>query len=314
MTDSYSHTYRSNGVVYYDLTHPAPMFEPLDGDLTRPDLRRPVGESQPVCGHGQGVRVQKPDHPAAAGYFQWGAFCLDEHFATHVDSQCHFITTDPALQIENPDRRHAHEFTLGELIGPIVYVDISERVTAELARNDGQPSPHIAVSDFSNTSRATVRVDDIEAVEKHIVDGAYIVFNTGWETTYRGAAPENPWYHPYNNGLNHPGVTPEVVDWLIMLEERRGVRINGMVADNIAVESGHSLLGDDGSVDVVPARIGGPYLHAIGLQRGWKLVENAANLSLLAGHAQGSGTLFVGASRIVGVSGTPARLVAMYRA
>ena len=112
--------------------------------------------------------------------------------------------------------------------------------------------------------------------------------------------------------MNHPGVTPEVVDWLIALEDEKGFRINGLVADNIAIESGESLLGKDGSVDEQPARINGPYLHAIGLQRGWKLVENAANLDQLQGMPQGKGTLIVGASRIIGVSGAPARVIAMY--
>ena len=63
---------------------------------------------------------------------------MDEHFATHVDSQCHFVTTDPELTIDQPDRRYAHEFTLGDLIGPLVYIDISERVDAELKKNSGQ--------------------------------------------------------------------------------------------------------------------------------------------------------------------------------
>ena len=99
---------------------------------------------------------------------------------------------------------------------------------------------------------------------------------------------------------------------MIALEEEKGIRINGLVADNIAVESGESLLGKDGSIDEEPPRINGPYLHALGLQRGWKLVENVANLHLLQNMPQGSGTLIVGASRIIGVSGAPARVMAMY--
>ncbi len=301
-----------NGKLYIDLTHAAPMFEPLNHDLATPDLNKPLADSQAVCGHGLGTRQSKPDFQAAAGYFQWGLFSMDEHFATHIDSQCHFVTTDESLCIKDPDRRYAHEFTLDDLIGPLVYVDISERVARELEKNKGLPSPDIKVTDFSNTSEATVRLEDIKKVEAYISAGCYIVFNTGWEQTYFGEGPENGWYHPYNNGLNHPGVTPEVVDWLIALEEENGFRINGLVADNIAVESGESLLGEDGSVDVQPARINGPYLHAIGLQRGWKLVENCANLGLLAGMPQGEGTLIVGASRIIGVSGAPARVIAMY--
>ena len=305
--------FQSNGITYYDLTHAAPMYEAHDGDLTQPDPKRPINESRPVCGHGQGARVKKPDFPAALGYFQWGMFSLDEHFATHVDSQCHFMTTHPDMQIDNPDRRYAHEFTLADLIGPLVYIDISERVEKELAGNDGIPSPDIAVTDFSDSSEATVRIRDVEAVEDYITNGAYLVFNTGWERTFYGTGPENGWFHPYNNGLNHPGVTPEVTDWLIELEQRKGIRINGLVADNIAIESGQSLLGPDGSVEVNPPRINGPYLHAVGLQRGWKLVENVCNLGALAPHPQGTGTLVVGASRIIGVSGSPARVIAMFR-
>jgi kynurenine formamidase len=125
----------------------------------------------------------------------------------------------------------------------------------------------VTTTDFSKTSQATVRLSDIEGLEEFITDGAYLVFNTGWEGMWWGENPENGWYHPYNNGLNHPGLTPEVVDWLIALEERKDIRINGLVADNIAVESGDSLLGTDGSVDEQPAKINGPYLHALGLAR-----------------------------------------------
>ena len=303
---------RNKDKHYIDLTHAAPMFEPRGNDMAQPDLQKPLLDSQVVCGHGLGTRQPKPDFQAAAGYFQWGLFAMDEHFATHIDSQCHFVTTDPELSIKDADKRYAHEFTLDDLIGPLVYVDISERVKQELNRNGGAPSPDNKVTDFGNNSEATVRLQDIQAVEEHICDGCYIVFNTGWEQTYFGEGPENGWYHPYNNGLNHPGVTPEVVDWLMELEEKKGIRINGLAADNIAVESGESLLGPDGSVDVHPARINGPYLHALGLQRGWKLVENLANLDQLKGLPQGQGTLIVGASRIIGVSGAPARVIAMY--
>jgi kynurenine formamidase len=191
-------------------------------------------------------------------------------------------------------------------------VDVSARVEKELAKNNGVPSPDKSITDFGDDSEATVRLRDIEAVEPFICDGAFIVFNTGWERTYWGEGPENGWFNPYNNGLNHPGVTPEVVDWLLELEQRKGIRINGLVADNIAVESGDSLLRPGGSVDRQPAQINGPYLHAVGLQRGWKLVENVANLSTLSGCQQGAGTLIVGASKIMGVSGSPARVIAIY--
>ena len=312
MNKPYQTTHELAGTRYIDLTHVAPMYEAKDGDLAIPDMERPIGNCMPVCSHGQGARLKKQDFPAALGVFQWGIFAMDEHFATHVDSQCHFVTTSPELAIDQPDRRYASEFDLSDLIGPLVYIDISDRVERELARNNGVPSPDPAVTDFSNGSQATVRLSDVMAVEQYIRDGAYLVINTGWEKQYFGLGPENGWLHPYNNGLNHPGITPEVTDWLVQLEQRKGIKINGLVADNIAIESGHSLLGEGGSVMGQEPIINGPYLHAVGLQRGWKLVENAANLHLLKGLPQGQGTLLVGASRITGVSGAPARLLAMY--
>ena len=302
------------GITYYDLTHPTPMFQPLDGDVTRPDMDKPLSNSQPTSGHGgfQGVRVAKPNLDTRQGFFQWGYFFLDEHYATHIDSQCHYITTNPDLTIDKPDRRTAVDFTLEDLIGPIVYIDIQSRVDDELAKNEGKPSPDPAITNFANDSVATLRQSDLEKVEEHIVDSVFIVINTGWDRFFWGEPPENGWLHPYTNGLNHPGVTPEVVDWLVDLEDKKGIRINGFVADNIAIESGHSLLGEGGSVLDGENHLNGPYLHAIGLQRGWKLVENATNLEVLSGHAQGSGTILIGASKIAGVSGAPARLVAMF--
>jgi hypothetical protein len=61
--------FHQNGQVYYDLTHAAPMFDPVDNDMTLPDLNKPVADSQAVCGHGLGTRQQKPNFQAA-GYFQ----------------------------------------------------------------------------------------------------------------------------------------------------------------------------------------------------------------------------------------------------
>ena len=306
--------FTSRGMTYYDLTQPTPMFEPMAGNPTEPNLRKPLSGSQPTAGHGgfQGVRTAKPDLPAARGHFRWGNYFLDEHYATHVDAQCHFVTTDPALSIDDPDRRDTGDFTLHDLIGPLVYVDIRARVEQELARNQGIPSPDPAITDFGNASQATVRLPDIEPLEPHIVDSAFIVINTGWDRFFWGAPPDNGWLHPYVNGLNHPGLTPEATDWLMNLEERKGIRINGIVADNIAVESGESLVGPGGSVQGEVPILNGPYLHAVGLQRGWKLVENVTNLGSLANHRQGTGTLIAGAARIAGLSGAPARVIAMY--
>jgi kynurenine formamidase len=303
---------KSNEAVYYDLSHEVPTFAPFQGALDRADLNRPFGNSRPAATSGgfQAVRRAKPDFPGRLGYFQWGIFVLDEHYSTHIDSQHHFVTTAPELQIDDPDRRTVAAFALDDLIGPIVYIDVSDRVQLELDKNGGQPSPDPEVTDFGESSMATVRVADLAAVEEFLVDGAFLVLNLGWAQFFWGASPANSWLHPYNNAMNHPGLTKAAVDWLLALEKRKGFHIKGFVADNIAVESGATILGPDGTVLAERPQLNGLYLHAVGLQRGWKIIENATNLEVLASHPQGSCTLIVGAPKIAGASGTPARLIA----
>lgn len=301
--------------VFYDLSHPVPLFEPLDGDSTRSDLSAPVHGSKPVAGSGGnlGVRTAKPKLSVANGFVQWGYFYLEEHYSTHVDSTDHYVTTNKNLiTVSEPDERSVDEFSLDELIGPIVYVDISDRVRKELAKNGGRPSPDPSVTNFDNDSGNNVSAADIDAIAEHLVDGAYIVINVGWEDFYEGPpAKGGNWAHPYNNLMNHPGVTPDAVDRIVAIENARGIRIAGLAANNIAVESGHSIRGTEmGTDEINPAEFQ-MYLHAVGMPRGWKLVENAANLNVLAAHQQGSCTLIVGALKLVGASGSPSRLIAM---
>ena len=125
----------------HDLSHLVPVYEPLNGDATQSDISKPVGNSQPVAGSGGklGVRNAKPTLKTENGYVQWGYLYLDEHYSTHVDSTHHFVTTNKSLQtVAEPDERGVGEFTLEELIGPIVYIDISDRVSKELAKNGVQ--------------------------------------------------------------------------------------------------------------------------------------------------------------------------------
>ena len=110
--------------------------------------------------------------------------------------------------------------------------------------------------------------------------------------------------------MNHPGVSRAAVDRLVAIEEERGIRIGGLVADNIAVESGHSIRGTMGTGKVDPFKFD-MYMHAVGLPRGWKLVENAANLDVLANYAPNSCDLLIGAPKVVGASGVPSRVLAI---
>jgi kynurenine formamidase len=302
------------GHVFHDLSHPVPLFAPLDGDSTVSDLSVPVAGSRPVAGSGGllGVRTPKPTMQLVHGKLEWGYVYYEEHYSTHLDSTDHFITTNQdLLTVEEPDRRGVHEFSLDELIGPIVYIDISNRVARELRKNDGQPSPDLAVTNFDNDSGNNVTKTEIDAVAEHIADGVYIVMNVGWESFYEGAPRASNWAHPYNNMLNHPGITPDAVDRLVEIEEQRGIRIGGLVADNIGVESGQSLRGPEMGTDELHVPGFHMYLHAVGLSRGWKLVENAADLSLLAKYPPGACTLIIGAPKAAGASGIASRLIAM---
>ena len=50
----------------------------------------------------------------------------------------------------------ALKHTVDDLIGPVVLIDISSRVRAELDKNGGKPSPDPKTTNFSNSSNATV--------------------------------------------------------------------------------------------------------------------------------------------------------------
>lgn len=301
----------------HDLSHLVPLYEPLDGDSTKSNLDRPVANSRPVAGSGGmlGVRTGKPHIDLVHGYLQWGYYYIEEHYSTHLDSTDHFITTNRALRtVADSDERDVASFGMDELIGPLVYIDISEKVSKELAKNGDRPSIDLNLTNFDNDSGNNVDVEHINAIQDQLVDGVYLVLNVGWEQFYIGPPPENGinWEHPYNNNLNHPGLTVAAVDRLIEIENEKGIRIGGIIADNIAVESGHSVRGNMTTDKVIVPKLV-MYLHAIGLNRGWKFVENAANLSVLAKYKPGDCDVVIGAPRIAGASGTPSRLLAVCR-
>ncbi|QTH24784.1 MULTISPECIES: cyclase family protein [Sphingomonadaceae] len=306
---------RFDDLVFYDLSHTVPLFAPLNGDSTTSDINTPINESKPVAASGtkMGVRDKKPDIPMENGVIGWGYIHLDEHYSTHIDSTDHHRTTNKALMtVKNPDERSVDEFSVEELVGPIVYIDISKRVNTELAKNGGIPSPDVKITNFDDDSGNNVSARDIDAVKDQITDGAFIVLNVAWERFYAWPPrSSNNWEHPYNNSLNYPGLTSDAVDRLVEIEQEKGIKIGGFVANNVGVESGQSLRGDKVDRANIKTEGFGMYLHAVGSPRGWKIVENAANLDPLAAHEPGECFLIIGALKLVGASGSPARLIAM---
>ena len=87
---------------------------------------------------------------------------------------------------------------------------------------------------------------------------------------------------------------------LIEIEASRNVRINGLGADNLAVDVGENANAPKFGPGAFP-------VHARGLQRGWKLVENLATTRELG---RGPCTLYVGALNHVGGVASWARVFA----
>ena len=297
------------GLEFYDLTHPIPLFAPTGGDVTKPDLSKPFKDSVPTAGFGfQPTRKMKNPFKTQVGYFQWAEIYLDEHYGTHVDSTDHYQNAPGSLTVSKADDRSTEQYTVKDLVGPIVFIDISERVGKELAKNGGKPSPDPKVTNFENNSGNTLTAADIEKVEGQIVAGSWIVVRSGWDKFFFGTPPQNPFMHPYINGMNYPGFYAEVVKKIIEIEDKKNVRIAGLVMDNLSIDSGHSGRGPDND-----AFGRGWYAHNMGLQRGWKFIENATGLEQIAAKQAGQCALVVGSLKLVSASGSPARVLAMCR-
>ncbi|MDH3476362.1 MAG: hypothetical protein OEM59_22010, partial [Rhodospirillales bacterium] len=145
--------------------------------------------------------------------------------------------------------------------------------------------------------------DDIAAVAGKLDNGVWLVLNLGWsDFFFQGADFAKD---PYINGWNHPGMNKAAVDKLIEVMDQKGILINGIVADNIGIDSGESAIGEDDKWT------NSWYAHVRLLQRGLKFVENAANLGQLAMAKAESCTLVVGAPKHIRGTGGPSRLVAI---
>ena len=292
------------GSITIDLTHPIPTFHPTEGDPMTPDLGKPWLDSVPIPSFGQQAVFSISEFPTSQGHFDLGRIILSEHHGTHLDTPGHYINNEGSMEAGGAapgERKLAHQLTSDDLIGPAVVIDISGRVQAELDKNGGMASADRAVTDFSNASGNVVGADDIDAVADRIADGVFLVLNLGWsDFFFQGTDFVND---PYINGFNHPGMNKEAVDRLIEIMESKGVKIAGIVADNIGIESGESAIGDDDKwTDSWHA-------HVRLLQRGVLFVENATNLGQVA--MAGECTIVVGAPKHVRGTGGPSRVMAI---
>ena len=229
-----------------DLTHPLPTFQPMEGDPMKPDLSKPWFDSKPVPTFGQQTVLSMGEFPVPQGTFDLGTIVLSEHHGTHMDTSVHYVNKPETLEAGNPpasERRLAHQVTAEDLIGKVVLIDISGRVQTELDKNGGKPSTDPSVTDFRNDSGNVVTADDVAAVADQIDNGVWVVVNNGWSRFYFEGTDWGK--DPYINSWNFPGMSHAAVDKLIEIENQKGVRINGVVADLIGVESGQSSKGSD---------------------------------------------------------------------
>lgn len=288
---------RSTRII--DLSHKLQTFRPSPS--TAPDKRfaadlaQPVGASRPVSAFAdQTVLIPVPDRQVPDGVFKRSTMILGEHIGTHIDSPGHFVSARP--EVPNPDLRGLADLTVEDLTGPVVLIDISARVEAELRKNNGSPGP-VEVTNFSNASTNVVTPADIDAVASRLQNRSYLIIHTGWSRFFPGSGPGSE--GPYMNGSNYPGMSRDAVARLIEIEASRNIKINGIGADNVSVDAGD---------DVLTAPKPGVFpTHARGLQRGWKLLENLTNTAELR---NGQCTLFIGAMNHIGGFGGFARIFA----
>lgn len=297
----------TSAMTVLDLTHPIPTFKPSAEDPTAPDLSAPWGNAALHPTFGAHAVLSISQFPTNQGYFDIGKLILSEHHGTHLDTSGHFMHNDDVMEpggIPNTDRQLAHQLGAQDLIGKVVLIDISGRVQTELDKNGGRPSPDTAVTDFSNSSVNVVGPDDIEAVADQLEDGVWLVLNLGWGRFFFEGGDFVK--DPYINAFNHPGMNKAAVDKLVEIQDAKGIKINGIIADNIGVDSGQSSVGDDDKFS------NSFYAHIRLLQRGLKFVENAANLDQLATVDDASTcTVTVGAPKHIRGTGGPSRIFAI---
>ena len=293
---------------FIDLTHTIPTFMPTKESAIKPNLNKPISDSTPIAGFYQQAILYPADlWPTSDGVFSSKAILIQEHNGTSFNAPNHYINNHASSEagaIPKNARKSAEQLTTNQLTGDIVLIDVSKRIAEELAKNNGQPSPYLNITDFSDTSMATIRASDIRAVEDQIKQGVWLVGRVGWEQFYFSGTED--WAKSdYTNNLNHPGFTAEAIEEIIRIMDEKKIKISGIAADSFSTDSGQCAKGtDENWSNAWPA-------HVRLYQRDILIVENLANLDKLAAKAEGNCALMVGALKHTGGTGGPARVMAV---
>lgn len=290
-----------------DLTHTVPTYRASAENPGQPDMDQPWSDVPPFATYGGHAVLGFHEMPINLGHIESGRLVLSEHHGTHMNAPNHFVNNDTSQEatgIAMAERKQMHEVPADWLVGPVVVIDISDRVQTELDRNGGTPSPDPSVTDFGNDSANVVTAADIDAVADQLVDGCWIVINLGWSRFFYGAPDMAS--SAYVNRFNHPGLTPSGVDRLLQIAREKQIRIGGTVIDNISTETGQTAKGED------EKRTNSLTAHVRLLQHDILMVENAANLDALCEAAQTMDcTLVVGAIKVARGTGAQARVLAL---
>ena len=297
--------------TWIDLTHPIPTFHPIEDNPTRSDLTAPWLNSTPHVTWYQHAILTINVWDTDTGYYDSGKLVIDEHHGTHLDAINHIINTEDTMVkggIPNEERPDMSSLTTDDLIGPIILIDISPRVRAELSKNDGTPSPNIEVTDFSENSNNVVTAEDIDAIAGQLKNGVWIIANLGWAQFYM-SDNSNLDTSPYFNNFNHPGFTRAAVNRLAEIIDERGLKLGGIGTDNITIDTGEGAKGDGPTL----MKHNAWHSHSVLMQRGVLFLENLANVDQLAMQMNNgeSCTVIIGAPKHVRGTGGPSRVFAM---
>ena len=192
-----------------DLTHTVPTYRAAADNPTQPDMDQPWSDVPPFATYGGHAVLGFFEMPINLGHIESGRLVMSEHHGTHMNAPNHFVNNDASQEptgIPMAERKQMHEVPADWLVGPVVMIDISSRVQAELDKNGGVPSPDPSVTNFGNDSGNVVTAADIDAIADQLVDGCWIVINLGWSRFFYGAAGMAD--SAYVNGFNHPGLAP----------------------------------------------------------------------------------------------------------
>jgi kynurenine formamidase len=246
------------GVAAAAVSIPRPLFAQGGTPSRVEDMTHELHENFPTFSGEPQLFVEQILRMPGDGY-NLNEWRLNEHTGTHMDAPLHF----------SEDGQSVAEIPVGDLVCPLVVVDIREKASADA---DAQVTP-----------------DDIKAwtaAHGEIPDGACVAMLSGWgahvnSDKFRNAGEDG-------QTLHFPGFHVEATQ---MLMEETGTR--GIAVDTMSLDHGRS---EDFAV------------HYSWLPAGRWGLECIANLEQMP--ASGA-TLIVGAPKIRGGTGGPARVFAM---